>query len=121
MVFFFFFRISRTRTSIGTRPASSATSVESPWWINNSVARSTRFTVATVMMLSLQADAMDVARSSVPVREYLLYLLLSYILTNILTYKCMKEIIYLNLYMNKCVCLCRGYMVNIYVFYSTTN
>lgn len=64
-----FRRICRTRTSTGTRPASSATGAECPWWTNSSAARRTRFTAATATIPNSLAAAMDAARSSVLVRK----------------------------------------------------
>lgn len=67
-IFLVFRRICRTRTSTGTRPASSATNAGCPWWTNSSAARWTRFTAATATMPNSLAAAMDAAKSSVLVR-----------------------------------------------------
>lgn len=65
----FVFRICRTRISTGTRPASSATGAECPWWTNSSAARWTRSIAAIATTPNLPAVAMDAARSSVLVRN----------------------------------------------------
>lgn len=63
-------RTCRTRTSTGTRPASSATSAACRWWTSSSAPSWTRSSAPTVTMRSSPPAATAAARSSKLVSPY---------------------------------------------------